>query len=246
MTPDKVLVQYQVAGLGSRFLAHLIDVLIYIAGLSLIFVLIGFLFPFIGLVAEFDALFTGFLLVVMTFLPFAFFILQEGLWRGKTIGKHAMGIRVIMMTGEPITWQGAIYRNVLRIGDFLPGLYGAGVLTMILNRRSQRLGDLVAGTIVIRTRNLNVQFNPAPHRVGEHPLERYIPSLQQMTPEEYFALKRLADRFPELPTTTQARSVQEIWEPFAERHQVPSIKDVHPVYLMEAVVMKYSRDRQLV
>jgi hypothetical protein len=67
-----------------------------------------------------------------------------------------------------------------------------------------------------------------------------------MTLEEYFAIKRLCDRFPELPPETQKRSIGEIWQPFAEKHAIEPVAGVHPVYLMEAVIMRYGRQHKLV
>jgi len=180
------------------------------------------------------------------FLVLLYFILQEGLWQGQTLGKKAAGLRVIMADGTPITFPAATYRNILRFGDFFPACYLIGFVLMFTNERAQRLGDLAAGTIVIHDPQVKPNFNPAPHRVGVHPFEATVGELRKMTLEEYFAIKRLCDRFPELPPETQTRSIGEIWQPFAEKHGIEPVAGVHPVYLMEAVIMSYGRQHKLV
>jgi hypothetical protein len=66
-----------------------------------------------------------------------------------------------------------------------------------------------------------------------------------MTVDEYNALRRFADRFPEFPVRVQSQLVQEVWIPFATRHDIPVLPNVHPVYLAEAVVMRYGRQKGL-
>jgi hypothetical protein len=74
----------------------------------------------------------------------------EGLWSGRTPGKWLVGLRVIKDGGYPISFFDALLRNLLRAADGLPVFYGAGLITMLATRRMQRLGDLLAGTIVVR------------------------------------------------------------------------------------------------
>src|ERR1700730_210808 len=77
-------------------------------------------------------------------------MLFEILWSGETPGKSLVGVRVIRENGYPIRPVDAVIRNLVRIVDWLPGIYGVGVLTMLLNQRSRRLGDFASGTIVVR------------------------------------------------------------------------------------------------
>jgi hypothetical protein len=79
-----------------------------------------------------------------------YFMVFEILWNGQTPGKRLVGVRVIRENGYPIRPVDAVIRNLVRIVDWLPATYGIGVLTMLLNRRSKRLGDFASGTIVIR------------------------------------------------------------------------------------------------
>jgi hypothetical protein len=85
----------------------------------------------------------------------------------------------------------------------------------------------------------------APHKVGIHALESSVGELDQMTMEEYLALRRFADRFPELPVASQNRLITEVFVPIAERHGIRAIPNVHPIYIVEAMVMKYGRQHGL-
>jgi hypothetical protein len=172
---------------------------------------------------------------------FGYFFLLEGLWNGRTVGKFALGLRVRLADGRPITFQAALYRNLLRVADFLPSLYTIGVISMFLTEKSQRLGDLAANTMVTHEKLEARRSIPAPHRFGIHPFESQINHVRGMSSEEYVAIKRLCDRFPELTRDVQARMIEEIWEPFKLRYGIKSLPNVHDVYLMEAVVMHYGR-----
>lgn len=240
LTPEKVVVSYRLASLGTRIMAHIIDVVIAI---MVFYVLaIGAAFVFQGA----PELTWVILAAMAAFGLYAYFAFQEGFWGGQTIGKRLMNIRVIMVDGTPITFPAAIYRNLLRVGDFLPTFYLAGFLSIFTNPRSQRIGDIVAGTVVVHEPRNLYTFTPAPHRYGVHRLEDTVGDLRKMTLQEYFAIKRLCDRFPELPAQTQAESLRDIWFPFASKVGIEPVPNVHPLYQMEAAVMKYGRMHKLV
>ncbi len=85
-------------------------------------------------------------------LYYAYFTVFEIVWRGQTPGKRIIGIRVIKESGRPLAPAETIGRNLLRIVDQLPGIYAVGLVAAMLNGQSKRLGDYVAGSIVIRER----------------------------------------------------------------------------------------------
>ena len=87
-------------------------------------------------------------------LYYGYFAAFEALWGGQTPGKRAVGLRVISVTGQPITTFDALLRNLLRIVDQMPGIYAVGVLSIFFTSRNQRLGDLVAGTVVVQEQGL--------------------------------------------------------------------------------------------
>lgn len=241
LTPEKVVVSYPVASLSSRVTAHLLDLVfaaMTIAGL------VTFANLFLGWLSTDMAEWVASL--IAAFGLFGYFMLFEGLWQGQTLGKRSLGLRVVMTDGTPVTGMAAFYRNLLRPADMFPSFYLVGFVCIFTNPLAQRLGDQVAGTIVVKSTKPVSSFSAAPHRYGTHPFEPHVPGLARMTMEEYFAIKRLCDRFPLLPAGTQASCLRTVWEPFASRHGVEALPGVHPIYLMEAVVMKYSRAHRLV
>ena len=158
-TPEQVGLEYSVAGVGSRFVAALLDSLILVAfGFVELMVMVflgaaGRLAPGAGSWAETAGKwFIAFVVFINFAVVWGYFALFEAFWHGQTPGKRAMKLRVIKDSGRQITLFEAMARNLLRVVDYLPGFYLAGVITMLCNKRSQRLGDLVAGTIVVHER----------------------------------------------------------------------------------------------
>jgi uncharacterized RDD family membrane protein YckC len=240
LSPEKTILTYRIAGVGTRTLAHLLDVLIIF---SVIYALSMFLMLVLAFIDPGIAL--AIVLIISSLGYFVYFILLEGLWQGQTIGKVAFGLRVKMADGTPVTFAGALARNLLRPADLLPGTYFVGLLAMFTNPLSQRVGDLVGHTMVVHHRRAVPLFRPAPHSLGLHPLEEAVGELRGMTQDEYAALKKLCDRYPELPTSIQHKLIQEVWVPIARRRAVPDIPNVHSLYIAEAVVMRFGRTHGL-
>jgi uncharacterized RDD family membrane protein YckC len=143
ITSEKVPFTYRVAGLGSRFLAALADL-----GILLILLTAGLLAAG-GLEAARPGVGLAFFAVWFFALPIAYFVLFEWLWLGQTPGKRLLDIRAIQWQGTSLSFAQAALRNLARIIDVLPGLYGVGFLVAICNREQRRLGDLAAGTLVV-------------------------------------------------------------------------------------------------
>lgn len=164
-TPERVPLEFALASIGNRFLAVAIDHFIQYFSIFLIaWVFIGL--SGIGGPALSDApdkvfsempKWTIAILIIILFLIFAgYFIVFEWLWNGQTPGKRLMKLRVIREDGRPITLWEAIARNLLRIFDAAPGfllpVYSVGLVVIFLSSRDQRVGDVFAGTVVVRER----------------------------------------------------------------------------------------------
>lgn len=151
-TPEHVRFRYQVAGPARRALAYLVDLVVR-AGLVFVLGVIALL----GGLTSSDALgraSNGVVLVMLFLLDWAYFVLFETMWSGRTPGKRALGLRVVTDSGHPLRFVDSLLRNLVRAADWLPtiswfGIYGAGLVVMGRDTRFRRLGDLVAGTIVI-------------------------------------------------------------------------------------------------
>lgn len=152
-TPEQVGLEFSVAGIGSRFVAVLLDHLIQLGILLLMLFASAFLFGAIAnriniLGKWFTAIF-----IALDFLAiWGYFTLFEAFWNGQTPGKRVMKLRVIKDSGRQVTFFEALSRNLLRFVDYLPAIYLVGVVTMLCTKRHQRLGDLAAGTIVVHER----------------------------------------------------------------------------------------------
>ncbi len=141
-TTEQVYLSYQRAGIGSRFLAVALDMIFQ--GIAFVLLLLA------GASAGgFASFYTAFIILSAALLFFFYFILFEGFCKGRTPGKMIVRLRVIHADGRPLDWVGALGRNLFRLLDFLPALYGVGVVTMFVDGRDRRVGDIVMDTLVI-------------------------------------------------------------------------------------------------
>ena len=200
-TPENVQINYELAGIGSRFLATLIDQL----WLLLIRVLVGLIgFAFVSAL-DFDEEATsvvGAVAVLIFFvLGWGYYIFFEINWNGQTPGKRRLGIRVIKMNGLPLSSSEAVIRNLMRIVDGLPASYGVGIVTMFFNKQARRVGDLTAGTLVIYEQTeLSLQDVKDRNRV---PLRQAVTS----------------ERVLDLPIEKISATTHELGEDFLSRRQ---------------------------
>ncbi len=155
-TPEQVALYFPVAGIGSRFVALLLDHLIQLGVVILAAVLVAVVSATLGAHGSLPSLASKWFLALLVFAFFllfwGYFALFEAFWHGQTPGKRAMRLRVIKDSGRQITLFESLARNLLRVADYLPSLYLAGVVTMLANKRNKRLGDLAAGTMVVHER----------------------------------------------------------------------------------------------
>jgi uncharacterized RDD family membrane protein YckC len=150
-TPELVDIELPVAGLGSRFIAILIDYLIWIAGFIVLSLLAAVILPNVGAFSRMSENWAVAIFTILSFLLYwGYFTLFEALWSGRTPGKRVAKIRVIHNSGRAINFYEAIARNFIRVIDQFPLIYGVGVLFVFITKQHQRLGDLAAGTLVVR------------------------------------------------------------------------------------------------
>ncbi len=143
-TPEGIVFSQLLAGPVTRFLAWLIDVACILA-LSMV---LGIAIAFLGVISPGIAQFTY--LILYFAISTGYCMILEWHWRGQTIGKRVLRLRVVDAMGLRLHFSQIVIRNLLRNVDMLPGLYLIGGLACLLSRRAQRLGDIAANTIVIR------------------------------------------------------------------------------------------------
>ncbi|HWB73158.1 MAG TPA: RDD family protein [Egibacteraceae bacterium] len=241
VTPEAVRLDLETAGLGSRTAAALIDLTIqfsalYALGLAgaLIAASVGPGLPgWLGV--------TLVLLLVFALL-FGYPLALETLWRGRTIGKAALGLRVVTVEGAPVRFRHAFARAALGLVDFYATFGAAAVLSVLLSRRNQRLGDLVAGTVVLRERS--AQRAPTSVRFAVPPgAESYAATVDPagLTVDDYRTVREFLLRAPGLRPEVRADLAARIARPLAARvrHRPPA--GVGPELFLACLAARYQR-----
>jgi uncharacterized RDD family membrane protein YckC len=242
-TPEIVDLAYDVAGLGSRCLAATIDTLLILS-------VLGGLGTAVFLVGQLIGESAGSLgLAVWSLLSFAIFwgyyLIFELIWGGQTPGKRALGLRAVREGGRPITPAASAIRNLVRIVDLLPFGYGLGAVVMFADRRSRRLGDLAAGTLVVREgaalslERLTSQLAPAlvPPRAPDAPTTPLLPGLERLAPEAYDLAQDFLRRRARLGPAPRARMAAQLAAALCARLGLPADGDPEP--FIEHVVREY-------
>ncbi len=229
-TPEHVEVHLELAGLGSRTAAAALDTLLVMLGLWLLAIVAQSLGGE-GMHGLAQAWIVGVLILLYVFAFFGYFALCEALNGGRTLGKQALGIRVVMDTGHPVTPTAAVVRNLVRLIDcFFPLLpILPGLLMVFLHRRSQRLGDLAAGTIVVRDRPTEWRLGlaAAPAAPAE-PIEAGPPELSE---DEFRLLDQFLARSDQLAPAVRVRMAIELARRFETR--IPRRTADPDAYLVE-------------
>ncbi|HEX8102367.1 MAG TPA: RDD family protein [Solirubrobacteraceae bacterium] len=205
-TPEGVDLELTLAGIGSRFTAALIDLTLQI----LLIVALGFLLVGVGSLTDGgtgsgsgdvggDSEAIGIAIVtLLTFLIwFGYDVLFEVRGGGRTPGKRLTGLRVVRASGRPVGFVTSAIRNVLRLVDFLPTFYALGVAAVFVSSRNQRLGDMAAGTVVVRDRKGGRTRAVTPLPAGPA-LDTGGWDVSAVTAEEVAAVRRFLERRPTL------------------------------------------------
>ncbi|HEV8380080.1 MAG TPA: stage II sporulation protein M [Gemmatimonadales bacterium] len=215
-TPEHVDVQFELAGIGSRVAAALLDVLLLVIALLALWIGGGAILDEIPRGPAKSWLNAGMIFLTFSFL-WGYFALFEALNGGRTPGKQALGIRVVMDTGRSITPTAAVIRNLVRLVDcnfpagFLPAL-----IAVFLHPSNKRLGDMAAGTIVVRDHPTDWTLGasaPATEE-GAEPLETGPPELSE---EEFRLLDRFLGRLNDLTPEVQIRITTDLVRRFEPR-----------------------------
>ena len=164
-TPERVQLAFALASIGNRFLAVAVDhflqyLTIFIAAWAFIslsnFGKSGSTAASLEFFEEMPKWTLACLIIVIFLIFSGYFVLFEWLWNGQTPGKRLLKLRVIREDGRPVTLWEALARNLLRIFDAVPGfvapVYSVGLISIFLSKRDQRIGDVFAGTVVVRER----------------------------------------------------------------------------------------------
>ena len=238
-TPEHVEFSYELAGLGSRFLALTVDILLLAVAQVILLLLVAYassalnvVWPALGEVAGIP-LMPIIIVSISGLSSLAYFTLFEDLWNGQTPGKRMAGLRVIKAGGGPIGLVESLTRNILRIADFLPVLYLLGGAFVFFTHSCQRVGDLAAGTIVVKERlweypgqNREPSIGPA-----EAAAQACVGSLSR---EQIETVRRFLERRDELTSQTRAELAARIAASLREQFAgaIPELEEA-PERLLE-------------
>ncbi|MDR1158799.1 MAG: RDD family protein [Oscillospiraceae bacterium] len=223
-TPEQVTLSFELAGLGSRCLALALDMLFQGFAFWLLFV--GFLATGSYLSGNGSSLYTAAMILAAALLFFVYFIVFEGILHGRTPGKILCGLRVIRRDGRPLGWAGATVRNLFRLLDFLPSFYAVGVVSMFLSAESRRIGDFVAGTVVVRDTRARaaslIALRSAAQSAGPGRLSRY-----PLRESERVLIRDLLSRRAQMDRRTFDALCRRIAQPLFEKFHIPPPNRVH-------------------
>jgi uncharacterized RDD family membrane protein YckC len=236
-TPEQIPLEFPLAGIGSRFLALALDMMLQMtAGVVLgIFVL--------AIVANaFEPgtkrVWLWAVLILVSFLvQFGYFAFFEAIWNGQTPGKRVVRLRVIHESGRPITTYEAVARNLLRIVDSLPGPYGVAIISALVSAKSKRLGDYVAGTVVVYEKpavlETGVQWDAA-SATGLSPYD-----VSRLTPEEFRLIEAFLVRRNQLASDVRTETARRIIYRLAGRLGLSQEDAQKPEALLETLATSF-------
>ncbi len=218
-TPEHLRFRYQIAGPGKRALAYLIDFLVR-AAIVLVVAVVAVLAFSVGDPTSHAS--QGLILLVFFLIDWAYYVFFETLWSGRSIGKRALSLRVVTEGGHPLRFWDSALRNLLRAADGLPPLfflpsYAVGLLVMGRDARFRRLGDLVAGTIVVAEERAVVagplRLDPPPSPVELRALPQRLP----LSGEELDAIELFLRRAGKLSRAREDELAEMVAPIFAKR-----------------------------
>jgi uncharacterized RDD family membrane protein YckC len=233
-TPEQVALEFSLATIGSRFLAVAIDTIIQIAcAIALLLVVAAGIWATgaLGLAARPWVL--AVLVIGGFVIYYGYFAVFETLWNGQTPGKRVIGLRVIHASGRPISAWEAILRNVVRLVDQMPAIYAIGIVSVFVTERSQRLGDLAAGTVVVHERLAESLDDVAPQRRAA----RSAHGARRLAPEEISVIELFFSRRGQLDGYARMRTAHQIARRVRERLEINAQLDDEQ--LLEDVVAEY-------
>jgi uncharacterized RDD family membrane protein YckC len=241
ITPEYIELEYDLAGLGSRFVAVAIDTLIQGGVIAVLFLALILGSPGVmssGVESLFKSVFSAIITVLMFIVLFGYFIFFEVLWSGQTPGKKIAQIQVLRDNGEPVKFVDVLLRNLFRMIDFLPWYYIMGIALMLVNKQRKRLGDIIAKTIVVRLKS-----DLAPTVLPDLKIRTDLHiDVAKINEEEYSLIRSFIIRRDELKPQARAALAEKISLPLMKKLEVdPAGADFEE--LLEVIAVQY-RERK--
>ena len=213
-TPEQTALEFPLAGIGSRALALSIDTLLQ-AGAMIVVAIIAGVISWAGFLPQMSKQWVYAILIFAGFLvTIAYFAFFETVWNGQTPGKRWTHLRVMMDSGRPIDVQSAILRNLMRIVDTLPSLYAVGIVTSLISAQNKRIGDYLAGTVVVHEKPL--QAGQSLWQVSAAPMLVMAPA-REVTPAEFHLVEAFLERRDTFAADVRRSTARQIAERISQR-----------------------------
>ncbi len=231
-TPEGVGLVYNIAGIGSRFVATMIDTFIQMFALIIILLLMVGFNPMglYGFFYDFSGTYLAIMLIIYFLIFDGYYIIFELIMKGRTPGKAAVKLRVVKHNGAPADFSSLLIRNIMRIADMLPMFYLVGVITMFINNESRRLGDLAAGTIVIRDEK--VKYDSLNYLYDENNPDK---GMFPLTDDEFALIKDFLSRKYSLKTTYRHQLSKKLAHRFWVKFMIPEDQRGLPEDFLERI-----------
>lgn len=225
-TPENVQVSFELAGPGSRFCAAVIDTLLMWLVILVLVVIAGFAGLGTGSLFSGDSADTGdlvnwinaLLLLVIMLIVSGYYIFFELVMRGQTPGKRSMKLRVIRDDGTPAVALDIVIRNLVRVVDVLPGFYLVGGLVCMLSSTNKRLGDMAAGTLVVKDGEPDYRASADRKLVASVPVADVQITNPALTPAEQSLIRGFLDRRQELLLDARSQLATRLARSLFETH----------------------------
>lgn len=253
-TPENIQFAYDVAGIGSRFLAAIVDTLLIILAEIIVGLIVGLVLARTSVADRFggagSALTAAGSLLAFLIL-WGYYIAFELLWNGQSPGKRVIGLRVVREGGRPIGFVNSAIRNLIRLVDFLPLFYGIGVVVMFVDRRARRFGDLAAGTLVVKERQgvtleslSSPRAAPLPAAPPGQPMQPpTLPNIDKLNDQDYTLIMEFLRRRGELGRDARWRLGMQIASGLQSRLGLPQSGDTER--FLEYVAGQYQLYKRL-
>jgi uncharacterized RDD family membrane protein YckC len=206
-TPEGISLRLRTAGALPRAQAWMIDLLLRMV----VFMVAAIPLSLFGVGGN------GLAMLLLFALMWAYSVACEVWLDGQTLGKRALGLRVVNADGTPVTWLPSVVRNLLRVVDALPGVYGVGLISTLIDPYARRLGDIVAGTMVIHVSEL-----PAGQQV---PSQAAVPLPVVLVADEQAALVEFAERSGQL-TPQRQEELANLLTPLTGRNDTAAVRQL--------------------
>jgi uncharacterized RDD family membrane protein YckC len=255
LTPEQVELQFELAGIGSRFIALLIDQLWQ----SLI--ILAIVLSFIAYPEAIDAIGSSVVLSVVIvvvglfFITNGYFIYFEATRNGQTPGKKAVNIRVIRDSGHPVDFRAVLIRNLMRTVDCLPGLYAVGIISAFISPQYRRLGDFVAGTLVVKAGRYEEQKqaasaveSPSTTVLTETPVQpesklpfEILASISNLSKDDYRAIRYFLDRMADLEAAVTQPLSQKMIERISPKLGIDPLQVQDQIAFLQEINAEWER-----